>query len=35
MRSYEYYKPATVEEAITLMEGSRGERESILPAALT
>ena len=24
MRSYEYYKPATVEEAITLMDGSRG-----------
>jgi carbon-monoxide dehydrogenase medium subunit len=24
MRSYEYYKPATVEEAITLMEGAQG-----------
>ncbi len=24
MRSYEYYKPATVEEAIALMDGSRG-----------
>lgn len=24
MRSYEYYKPATVEEAIALMEGSQG-----------
>ena len=25
MGSYEYYRPVTIEEAITLMEGSRGD----------